>query len=62
MEEDEMISLLALLIGLAVLAGGIYFLIREKGDPESRKIYLITTLAGVVIFAGAAVKMAVLGL
>ena len=57
-----MISLLALLIGLAVLAGGIYFLLREKEDPESRKIYLITTLAGVVIFAGAAVKMAVLGL
>lgn len=36
-----MISILALLIGLAILAGGICFFIKEKGDPESRKIYLL---------------------
>ena len=56
-----MISILALLIGLAILVGGICFFIKEKGDPESRKIYLVTTMAGLVIAAGAAVKMAVLG-
>lgn len=41
MEENKMISILALLIGLAILAGGICFFIKEKGDPESRKIYLL---------------------
>ena len=57
-----MITILALLVGLFILGGGIYFLAKEKADRESRKIYLITTLVGAVIVLGDVVKSALSGL
>ena len=57
-----MIMILALLVGLFILGGGIYFLAKEKADRESRKIYLITTLVGAVIVLGDVVKIALSGL
>ena len=42
-----------IIIGLLVLAAGIYFLVKEKADPESKKIYTIVTLIGAVITAAA---------
>ena len=47
MEEKIMaLKIIGLLIGLVVLGAGVYYLAKEKKDPESRKIYSITAAAG----------------
>lgn len=38
--------ILGIVIGAAILAAGLYYLIKEKNDPQSRKIYLIMSLIG----------------
>lgn len=40
------LKIIGLLIGLVVLGAGVYYLAKEKKDPESRKIYSITTAVG----------------
>lgn len=57
-----MITILALLIGIAIVCGGVYYFVKEKADPESRTIYLITIALGAVIAIGAVVKIALSGL
>ena len=58
MEEKEMIiSAVVLLAGLAILAGGAYYMVKEREDRESRKIYLITAVVGVVVAVGGAVYL-----
>lgn len=50
MEEEEMIIKIAgLVIGILVLIAGLYYLAKEKKDPESRKIYGILSAAGAVV-------------
>lgn len=44
-----MIEITGLVIGLLILGGGLYYLIKEKDDAESRKIYSIASVIGVVI-------------
>lgn len=42
-------KIIGLVVGLLVLAVGVYYLGNEKNDPESRKIYgVISTVGGVV--------------
>ena len=48
-----LVPVLGIVIGLLVLAAGIYFLVKEKADPESKKIYTIVTLIGAVIIVAA---------
>lgn len=55
------ITVALLMIGIMVLIGGVYFLIREKADPESRKIYLITIAAGIIIIIGVIAKIVLVG-
>lgn len=50
------VKIIGLVIGVLVAAFGLYYLAKEKNDPESRKIYGIASAAGVVL----AVVMAVL--
>lgn len=57
-----MITILALLIGIAIFCGGVYYFAKEKADPESRTIYRITIVVGAVIAIGAVVKIALSGL
>lgn len=38
-----------IIIGRMILGAGIYYLIQEKDNAESRKIYGITSLIGAVI-------------
>ena len=60
MEETGMIvKVLGVLIGLLVLGAGVYYLVREKQDPESRKIYGIVSGIGGVIAAVSVVLLAV---
>ena len=48
-----LVPVLGIIIGLLVLAAGIYFLVKEKADPESKKIYTIVTVIGAVIIVAA---------
>lgn len=43
------ITMLALIFGLAILVAGLYYLLKEKQDRESRKIYNITAMIGTII-------------
>lgn len=44
------ISIIGMIICCLVVAVGIYYLVKEKGDKESRKIYGVITAIGTVIF------------
>ena len=45
------VTLGALIIGILVLCAGIYYLVTEKHDPESKKIYTLVSVVGGVIAA-----------
>ena len=50
MEKKIMaIKIIGLIIGILVLGAGIYYLAKEKHDPESKKIYTIVSAIGGVI-------------
>ena len=44
-----LIKTIGLVIGILVLGAGIYYLSKEKEDPESRKIYTVVSIVGAVI-------------
>lgn len=51
MEEKIMaVKIIGIIIGALVLGAGIYYLVKEKNDTESRKIYSIVSAVGGVIF------------
>lgn len=50
-------NVIGILIGILILGAGIYYLVKEKEDRESRKIYTITIIAGAVILAAIIIKM-----
>ena len=43
------VKIIGLIIGILVLCAGIYYLVKEKHDPESKKIYTIVSVVGGVI-------------
>ena len=45
------VKIIGLIIGILVLCSGIYYLVKEKHDPESKKIYTIVSVVGGVIAA-----------
>ena len=51
------VAVISVLIGLLLIGAGGYYFIKEKSDKESRKIYMITMLIGVIIVIGALVKI-----
>ena len=44
-----LVKIIGLIIGVLVLGAGIYYLVKEKHDKESKKIYTIVSLIGGVI-------------
>ena len=40
------IKIIGIIIGILVLGAGIYYLAKEKHDPESKKIYTIVSAIG----------------
>ncbi len=52
------VRIIGLVIGILVLGAGIYYLAREKSDPESRKIYTIVSVIGGIIAAVCAILLA----
>lgn len=51
------IKIIGLIIGILVLCAGIYYLVKEKHDPESKKIYTIVSVIGGIITAVCAVLL-----
>lgn len=51
------IQIIGLIIGVLVLGAGIYYLAKEKHDPESRKIYTVVSIIGGGIAAVCAVLL-----
>lgn len=50
-------KIIGLIIGVLVLGAGVYYLIKEKHDPESRKIYSVISAIGAVIAAACAMLL-----
>jgi uncharacterized membrane protein HdeD (DUF308 family) len=58
MEEKIMaIKIIGLIIGILVLCAGIYYLIKERNDPESKRIYTAISAIGGVITVVCAVLL-----
>lgn len=38
------VSIIGIIIGAAVLGAGIYYLVKEKNDAESKKIYSVVSV------------------
>ncbi len=51
------IKIIGLIIGPLLLGAGIYYLVKEKHDPESKKIYSVVSVIGAVIAAVCAVLL-----
>ena len=51
------IKIIGLIVGILVLAAGVYYYAKEKHDPESRKIYSVISLIGVILAAVCAVLL-----
>ena len=43
------VKIIGLIIGILVLGAGIYYIIKEKHDSESKRIYSIISIIGAVI-------------
>ena len=52
---------ISIMIGAMILIRGIYYLIKEKEDRESKKIYSIVSAAGAVIVIGIILKISIAG-
>ena len=58
MEEKALsIKIIGLIIGILILGAGIYYLAKEKDDPESKKIYTIVSAVGGVIAVACALLL-----
>ena len=43
------IKIIGLIIGILILGAGVNYLVKEKTDKESKKIYTITSAVGALI-------------
>ena len=43
------VKIIGLIIGVLVLGAGIYYLVKEKNDSESRRIYTAVSAVGAVV-------------
>lgn len=51
------ISIIGAIIGAMITAFGLYYLVKERKDPESRRIYGIVSGIGGVIFIVLVIKL-----
>lgn len=52
-----MIKVIAVIIGVLLIIAGTYYIVKEKNDPESRKIYSIVIVVGAVLAIGGLLKL-----
>lgn len=53
------VKIIGLIIGILILIAGVYYLAKEKDDPESKKIYAVVSVIGAVITVVCAVLLLV---
>lgn len=53
-----LIKIIGILVGALVMGAGVYYGVKEKHDPESRKIYTAVSGIGGVLCAVCAVLLA----
>ena len=53
------IGIIGIIIGILVLGAGIYYLIKEKNDAESKKIYSIISGIGALVTVVSAIVLIV---
>lgn len=46
------VKIIGLIVGVLVLGAGLYYLVKEKKDPESRKTYGVVSAVGGVLLNG----------
>lgn len=51
------VKIIGLIISILVLGAGIYYLVKEKHNPESKKIYTVVSVIGGVVTAACAVLL-----
>lgn len=51
------VSIVGIVIGILILGAGIFYLVKEKKDAESKKIYIITSVIGAVITVVMVIKL-----
>lgn len=51
------VKIIGLIIGILVLVAGIYYLVKEKHDQESKKIYTVVSVIGAVIAVVCAIML-----
>ena len=51
------IAIISIIIGALILAAGAYYLVKEKHDPESRKIYSVISVIGAVVLIAMVLKL-----
>ncbi len=51
------VSIVGAIIGALIAAFGLYYVVKEGKDPESKKIYGITSVIGLVIFIAMLIKL-----
>lgn len=55
--ESMIVTLSGLIVGIALIAAGAYYLMKEKGDKESVKIYGTFIAIGAVITVALVIKI-----
>lgn len=53
-------NVVGFLVSVLISGGGLYYLIKEKDDNESRKIYSVISIIGIVILIVMIIKILVL--
>lgn len=51
------VKIIGLVIGILILGAGVYYLVKEKQNPESRKIYTVVSVIGAAVAAVCAVLL-----
>ncbi len=54
-------TIVGLLVGISLIGSGTYYLLKEKGDKDSLKIYGTFIAIGAVITIGVVIKIIVAG-
>lgn len=60
--KGTIFTIIILIIGIMILAAGLFYLSKSKNDSESKKIYGITSIVGAVIIVGVVIKIIVAGI
>ena len=56
------ITIVFLIAGAAIFIGGLYYMLKERHDAQSKKIYVATSLIGAAVTAATVLKIVLLGL